>query len=203
MKPRNRKTMQTTRVVITGLGVAAPNGVGVADFHEAIRTGRSGIRHIERLQDLGFGCQVGGVPPVMEEQKERYLDPLILRQLNADGVLYGCLAGLEAWEHAGLPIEREADAPDWDSGCIFGAGLAGADAEEITPAIFRRKDRRTVAAETGVDEILVVKVVVDAGKKTFYPVFFLVALLLLYMGGIVQYRLVAQNGFGFVAAKVA
>lgn len=119
--------MQHTRVVITGLGIVAPNGVGVADFHEAIRAGRSGIRHIERLEALGFGCQVGGIPPVTEAQQARHLDPLTLRQLNADGVRYGCLAGLEAWENAGLPIERDSDAPDWDSGCIFGAGLAGAD----------------------------------------------------------------------------
>ncbi len=32
------------RVVVTGLGVVAPNGVGLVDFESALRAGRSGIR---------------------------------------------------------------------------------------------------------------------------------------------------------------
>jgi 3-oxoacyl-(acyl-carrier-protein) synthase len=32
------------RVVVTGMGVLAPNGHGVADFEQALREGRSGIR---------------------------------------------------------------------------------------------------------------------------------------------------------------
>ena len=119
--------MSEKRVVITGLGVVAPNGVGLVDFESGIRAGRSGIQYLDRLAELGFGCCVGGVPPVTEEQKNRYFDSLTLRHLQADGVLYGCLAGMEAWENAGLTIDREGSSPDWDSGCVFGAGLAGAD----------------------------------------------------------------------------
>ena len=48
------------RVVITGMGVVAPNGNGLDNYEEALRQGRSGIRFIEKLRDLKFGCQVGG-----------------------------------------------------------------------------------------------------------------------------------------------
>ena len=37
----------TRRVVVTGLGVIAPNGRGLMEFEEAIRKGESGIRHQE------------------------------------------------------------------------------------------------------------------------------------------------------------
>jgi len=46
------------RVVITGLGVVAPNGVGVPAFTQAIKDGVSGIRHNEQLEKLQFSCQI-------------------------------------------------------------------------------------------------------------------------------------------------
>lgn len=115
------------RVVVTGMGVVSTNGVGLADFETALREGRSGVRYIEILEELGFSCKVGGVPPVTETIKEKYFSALTRKQLQADGVLYGCIAGLEAWELAGLKKREREEDPDWESGAIFGAGLAGAD----------------------------------------------------------------------------
>ena len=39
--------MTRRRVVVTGLGVVAPNGIGVENFWDALMAGRSGIRPIE------------------------------------------------------------------------------------------------------------------------------------------------------------
>ena len=113
------------RVVITGLGVAAPNAVGVPAFRLAIRQGSSGLTFQPDLADLGFSCQVGGIPPVTDEIKHQYFTDLQLRQLNSSGVIYGVIAGMEAWQNAGLPIAG--DTPDWDSGVIFGTGMLGVD----------------------------------------------------------------------------
>ena len=55
------------RVVITGMGVVAPNGVGLTDYEQALRQGKSGIRHIPLLDELNFGCTVAGVPPITVE----------------------------------------------------------------------------------------------------------------------------------------
>jgi 3-oxoacyl-(acyl-carrier-protein) synthase len=41
------------RVVITGLGVVAPNGIGKEDFWKACISGRSGVRHVTRF-DAGL-----------------------------------------------------------------------------------------------------------------------------------------------------
>ena len=43
------------RVVITGMGVVAPNGNGLEAYEAALRAGVSGIRHIPLLQELKFG----------------------------------------------------------------------------------------------------------------------------------------------------
>ena len=113
------------RVVITGLGVAAPNAVGVPSFLAAIKEGKSGISFLQDLADLKFSCQVGGIPPVTEDIKHQYFTELQLRQLNSSGVVYGVIAGMEAWQNAGLPIAAEE--PDWESGIIFGTGVLGVD----------------------------------------------------------------------------
>ena len=114
------------RVVITGLGVASPNGVGLPDFTTAIKKGVSGIRFFKELKDLNFSCCIGGIPTVPEEMKATYFTSLQLRNFNSPGILYGCIAGIDAWNDAGLPMNNSVT-PDWDTGTVFGAGSSGID----------------------------------------------------------------------------
>ncbi|MDF2851524.1 MAG: beta-ketoacyl-ACP synthase [Sphingobacterium multivorum] len=114
------------RVVITGLGVVAPNGVGVPAFTQAIKDGVSGIRHNEQLEKLQFSCQIAGMPQISDDLKRQYFTELELRGFNSTGILYGVIAGMEAWTNAGLPIVVNS-APDWDSGTVFGSGTSGID----------------------------------------------------------------------------
>jgi 3-oxoacyl-(acyl-carrier-protein) synthase len=111
-------------VVITGLGVVAPNGVGLGDFRSALKEGRSGIRFDQQLADLQFSCQVSGTPPIDKENLHEYFTDLELRNFNSTGIMYGVIAGLDAWKDAGLEISADEN-PDWDSGTIFGAGTSG------------------------------------------------------------------------------
>ena len=139
------------RVVITGLGVAAPNGVGVTEFSHAIKNGISGIRHDTQLEELQFSCQIAGKPEISEEIKAQYFTELELRGFNSTGILYGVIAGIEAWKNAGLAIEINDD-PDWDSGIIFGSGTSGID--KFRESIYKidelevRKLGSTVVAQT-------------------------------------------------------
>jgi len=114
------------RVVITGLGVCAPNGVGLADFATAMQNGKIGIRFQPKLEELEFGCQIAGEPLVKDNLVNKYFTPLQLRGLNASGIVYGVIAGTDAWEDAGLPIASP-ETPDWGSGIIFGTGILGVD----------------------------------------------------------------------------
>ncbi|MCB0846011.1 MAG: beta-ketoacyl-[acyl-carrier-protein] synthase family protein, partial [Bacteroidetes bacterium] len=116
--------MQENRVVVTGLGVIAPNGLGVNAFTQSLQKGQSGIRFIEELAEKKFACQIGGIPPLDETYQDLYLTTFQKNLLVSSSVLYGVLASLEAWKDAGLEvIEKENTDPDWETGCIFGTGL--------------------------------------------------------------------------------
>lgn len=119
--------MDRKRVVITGIGVVAPNGTGIPDFYQALKKGISGIRFYPELEALKFGCHLGAIPTLDTDFLNRYLSPLEQKMIQASGIKYGILAAMEAWEAAKLPIPDKEAAPDWDSGCIFGSGLAGAE----------------------------------------------------------------------------
>jgi len=135
------------RVVITGLGVVAPNGVGVPAFTDAIKNGISGIRQDEQLQQLQFSCQIAGKPQITDEIKSAYFTDLELRGFNSSGILYGVIAGVEAWKNAGLPIENNNE-PDWDSGTIFGSGTSGID--KLRESIYKIDDLQTRKLGSGV-----------------------------------------------------
>jgi len=114
------------RVVITGLGVVAPNGVGLDAFTYAIKNGISGIRKDPDLERLQFSCQISGKPEISEELSLHYFTELELRNFNSTGILYGVIAGMDAWKDADLPILNNEE-PDWNSGTIFGTGTSGID----------------------------------------------------------------------------
>ena len=111
------------RVVITGLGVLAPNGHGTEEFAQALGEGRPGIRHFPEMASLGFSCQVAGVPAEIDALRDRYFDQATLLGMDRYSVL-GCIAGLDCWRDAGL--ERGAHLPvDWDTAVVFGSGIGG------------------------------------------------------------------------------
>lgn len=113
------------RVVITGLGVVAPNALNVSEFDHALQHGISGIKRWENLEAINFKCQIGGKPPVTQEYKNEYLPDFIAKKVKNNAVIYACLAGLEAWSDAGLSI-----APgtyDRKTGLLIGSGALGLD----------------------------------------------------------------------------
>lgn len=122
------------RVVITGLGVVAPNGVGVKDFSQALKEGKSGITFHQELKDLNFSCQIGGIPQISDDIKTQYFTDLQLRGFNSSGILYGCIAGIDAWKDAGFDMHPDSEL-DYDTGLIFGTGTSGV--EKFREAIYK------------------------------------------------------------------
>ncbi len=132
------------RVVVTGLGAVAPNGVGVEAFGDALKAGRSGLRTIPILEELGFGCTVAGVPPGVDEVAERYFDEDELLAMNSNH-RYGAIAAVDAWTDAGL--ERPTQGDDrvyWEAGAIIGTGIGGLDTtgEKLVPMTNAGRVRR-------------------------------------------------------------
>lgn len=118
--------MNNRRVVVTGLGVVSPNGTNVSEFRTGIKNGVSGIRFIEELKSLNFSCQIAGYPNYRKEYLNNYFNSLQLKGLNATGMEYGVIAGIDAWKDAGLSIESDTE-PLWEAGVIFGTGILGVD----------------------------------------------------------------------------
>jgi len=144
----------TRRVVITGLGVVAPNGSGQDAFAEALRKGQSGIRHVEQMKESKFGCQVAGVPQGVDELAEATFSGDELLAMNLSHRYMG-LASVEAWSDAGL--ERPSPGSDevhWDTGAVLGTGIGGMDTigAKVIPLTDAGKARRL--GSTAVEQVM-------------------------------------------------
>ncbi|HOQ59604.1 MAG TPA: beta-ketoacyl synthase N-terminal-like domain-containing protein, partial [Vicinamibacterales bacterium] len=131
------------RVVVTGMGIVAANAHGLDAFERALREGRSGIRFQPQLAELGFGCQVAGVPEIGEETKRQYLSEDALRAANTS-MTYATIAAIDCWRDAGFELPGDGDAVDWDAGAIIGTGIGGVDTVGgyVVPLVDAGKVRR-------------------------------------------------------------
>ncbi|PIP07422.1 MAG: beta-ketoacyl-ACP synthase, partial [Syntrophobacteraceae bacterium CG23_combo_of_CG06-09_8_20_14_all_50_8] len=132
------------RVVVTGMGVIAPNAYGLEDYEFALREGRSGIRFIPELQSLNFGCQVGGVPQDFDTILRKYFDEEKRMSIN-DNIGYASISAIDAWRDAGFAVPDPADDKvDWDTGIVVGSGIGGMDtiADMVVPMVNEGKVRR-------------------------------------------------------------
>jgi len=89
------------RVVITGMGIVAPNGTGISDFQQSLIASKSGISKINELAESGFNCQVGGLcdfeSNLIKKRFNRLNIPIISRS-----TLLLAQACTEAMENSGL-----------------------------------------------------------------------------------------------------
>lgn len=130
------------RIVITGLGVISPNGIGIKKFTSSIMKGQSGIRFFPELKELSFRCQLGGIPKITDEEKKQFLKKHEIDEVISTGITYGCMAAAEAWQDGGLPFSFKDEEPDYDSGCIFGTGSNGIEATHYGIALRNKHDIR-------------------------------------------------------------
>jgi len=93
--------MEKQRIVITGLGIIAPNGIGKEEFWQALREGRSGIRPIRRFDTSEFKCKLGG--EISNFKPTHFLGHKGLKELDRSARLL-CSAAKLAIEDAGLTI---------------------------------------------------------------------------------------------------
>src|SRR5450755_2450493 len=55
------------RVVITGMGVVSPNGIGKVDFCRSILAGKSGVKQISRFDPSDLPVHIAGEIPEFDE----------------------------------------------------------------------------------------------------------------------------------------
>lgn len=150
--------MKKNRVVITGLGVVTPVGVGIEATFDALVEKRSGINRLAAFDANRFHSQIGG------EVKEADVKDCVPKgyrkaaKVMARDIELAVMAAYHAVKDAGLKtkclVERgEAPGPsDVDStrfGANIGAGLICADLNELSGALATSVERPEAAEHRG------------------------------------------------------
>lgn len=92
------------RIVITGLGILSPNGIGREAFFQALINGVSGIKPISLFDTAAFKVKTAG--EISDFQPQKLLGNKGLRILDRSTKLINCAAAL-ALEDSGLQITEE------------------------------------------------------------------------------------------------
>ncbi|HXH11122.1 MAG TPA: beta-ketoacyl-ACP synthase II [Alphaproteobacteria bacterium] len=89
------------RVVITGLGAIAPNGIGKDAFWDGLISGRSGINRITRFDASAFPCQIAG--EVNDFQPTAFIEPVDAKRMSRVSQLAVAVAKM-ALDDSGLRL---------------------------------------------------------------------------------------------------
>jgi len=131
--------MSRRRVVVTGLGIIAPVGIGVDECWRNIVDGRSGIGRITRFDASAFPSQIAGEVKGFDVTK--YLSGKEARRYDAF-IHYGLVAAMEAVKDAG--IETYAGDKTRVGVCI-GSGIGGLPMIEETHSHFLQGGVRKIS----------------------------------------------------------
>ena len=126
------------RVVITGIGVISPLGVGTDAFWNGLLAGTSGVRAIRQFDPAGFACRIAGeVPPYkigdFVPKSYRKATKVMARDIEL-----AVIAADVAFKDAGLQSRAYSETPDFDGtrfGCNIGADLISAELDELAAAM--------------------------------------------------------------------
>jgi len=125
------------KVVVTGLGVLAPNGLSVPSYWDALCSGQSGIETIAGFDITDFPVTIAG--ELKDFNPENYLESREIRKLDRFSIL-GLAAAKEAIFNSGLNLES---ALLDRIGVIIGTGVGGIHTlEEQHTALTSRGPRR-------------------------------------------------------------
>ena len=92
------------RVVITGIGVIAPNGIGLQAFWESILAGRSGIGPITLFDATGFKSRIAG--EIKNFEPLHYIEPELKPKRMARHTQLAYAAAIMALEDASLDLKH-------------------------------------------------------------------------------------------------
>lgn len=126
------------RVVVTGIGVVSPLGIGAATFWDALLGGKCAIRTATLFDPHGFACTLAGEVPAFKigehvPKTYRKATKVMARDTELAVIAADC-----AMRDAGLQTRAYTETPAIDGtrfGCNIGAGLINAELNELTAAM--------------------------------------------------------------------
>jgi 3-oxoacyl-[acyl-carrier-protein] synthase II len=126
------------RVVITGLGLVTPLGIGVDETWTALCKGKSGISEITRFNTSGFDTKIAG------EVKNFHPEDFLLKKearRTQEFIAYAVAASRMALEDSGLAIDKTNETR---VGVLTGCGLGGLHLLEQTAVVLQTKGPQRV-----------------------------------------------------------
>ncbi|GLQ57370.1 beta-ketoacyl-ACP synthase II [Devosia nitrariae] len=101
----------TDPIVVTGMGVVSPLGVGVATNWQRLLAGESGIVPNTRFDVTDFACKIAGLVPTKAEDPEGFdplvaVDPKEIKKMDLF-IQYGLVAAQEAIAQSGWAPQTE------------------------------------------------------------------------------------------------
>jgi len=133
--------MKREKIVITGLGVLAPNGNNVQDFWDSLVNGKSGIDAITYFDSSNHRVKIAG--ELKDFRPEDKIDPKELRKLDPFST-YALIATDEAVTMAGLnPEDLDLDRV----GVTIGTGVGGIQTLEEQHSNIENKGARRVSPQ--------------------------------------------------------
>lgn len=135
------------RVVVTGMGIVSPLGVGVEHVWKRLTNAESGISGIQSFDVSDLPCKIGGQVPLGDKaaghyNPDEYVAPKDQRKMEPF-IVMGIAAATEAVEDSGWrPTEQE----DLDrTGVLIGSGIGGLNGIYDTSLILKEKGPRRVS----------------------------------------------------------
>ena len=125
------------RVVITGMGILAPNGVGRSAFWNSIQHGKSGIGPVQRFDVSSYRSRISGEVQVNADE---FLDKKRIRRLSFFTQL-ALIAAHEAIDDSGIDLKKIKPV---DMGVIFGTAIGGMDRAEEQHDVMRDRGLQRV-----------------------------------------------------------
>src|SRR5947207_4227885 len=126
------------RVVVTGIGVVSPVGIGAAAFWQNLVAGNVGVRRIQQFDPSGFACQIGGEVPAFKIGDYVPKSYRKATKVMARDIELAVVAADDAFKDAGIQSKAYTETPAIDGkrfGCNIGAGLISAELNELTSAM--------------------------------------------------------------------
>ncbi|WP_040585919.1 beta-ketoacyl-ACP synthase II [Allomesorhizobium alhagi] len=135
------------RVVVTGMGLLSPFGVGVEHGWRELLTGRSAAKRITEFEVEDLPCKVAHVIPRGDGSEgsfnpEAYLEPKELRKIG-DFILYGIAAADEALKDSGWEPQTEEDR--CATGVMIGSGIGGIDGIADNALVLKERGPRRIS----------------------------------------------------------
>lgn len=131
--------MSQRRVVITGVGILSPVGIGIEQNWNNITAGNSGIGTISTFDATGYPSTVAG--EVDGFDVEQYLSAKEARKMDRF-IQLGMAASIDAVKDSGLEVT---DANAERIGCYIGSGIGGIGTIEATTETLNSRGPRRVS----------------------------------------------------------